>query len=177
MTTTENVIPQTKESLFSIGESFYALETLLIENEGEIDESIDKWLEEYEAKESEKIDAYCYLIGKFETISAEAKRLADRATSYSNKSKALKDRLKLYLQNRGKDKLETSRFTVTVAQNGGPLPVTLNEDITPESLPDEFVKVLREADMSALRDALLNGNDEAMRFARILPRGSHLRIR
>ncbi|MEX2657877.1 MAG: hypothetical protein WD272_10205 [Balneolales bacterium] len=61
--------------------------------------------------------------------------------------------------------------------NGGQLPVALNEDITPESLPEEFVKVFREPDMSALRDALLSGNEEAMRFARILPRGSHLRIR
>lgn len=179
MTTTESVIekPTSKESLFSIGNAFYILETLIIENEGEIDETVDRWLEEYQGKEEEKVDAYCYLIQKFEEISAESKRLADRSTGYSNKVKALKERLKLYLQNRGRDKLETPRFTVTVSSNGGQAPVALNEDITPENLPDQFVKVLREPDMTALRDALLNGNEEALRFARIGERGTHLRIR
>ena len=65
-----------------IGEHFYALESLLMETEGEITEEIDQWLEEYQAKEEDKIDAYCYIIQKFEEIAAEAKRLADRSSSY-----------------------------------------------------------------------------------------------
>jgi len=56
----------TKESLFSIGDSFYALESLIIENDGEITEAIDQWLDEYEAKEADKVDAYCFLVGKYE---------------------------------------------------------------------------------------------------------------
>ena len=167
----------TKESLFSIGEHFYALENIIIENEGEIDEHIDRWLEEYQAKEEDKVDAYCYLIQKFEEVAAEAKRLADRSSGYQKKAKTLKERLKLYLQNRGKEKLETQRFTVTVNFNGGMLPVILNEGITPENLPDEFVKIFREPDMSSLRESILEGNDQALRFGRILPRGTHLRIK
>jgi len=167
----------TKESLFSIGEHFYALETLLIENEGEIDETIDRWLQEYEAKEEDKVDAYCYLIQKFEEIAAEAKRLADRSSGYQKKAKTLKDRLKLYLQHRGKDKMETGRFTVTVNFNGGMLPIILNEGITVDSLPDEFVKIYKEPDMSSLRESILAGNDQALMFGKILPRGTHLRIK
>ena len=167
----------TKESLFSIGEHFYALETLLIENEGEIDETIDRWLQEYEAKEEDKVDAYCYLIQKFEDIAAEAKRLADRSSGYQKKAKTLKDRLKLYLQHRGKDKLETGRFTVTVNFNGGVLPIILNDGITVDSLPDEFVKIYKEPDMSSLRESILAGNDQAQMFGKILPRGTHLRIK
>ena len=167
----------TKESLFSIGEPFYALETLLIENEGEIDQTIDRWLQEYEAKEEDKVDAYCYLIQKFEEIAAEAKRLADRSSGYQKKSKTLKDRLKFYLQHRGKDKLETGRFTVTVNFNGGMMPVILNEGITVDSLPDEFVKIYKEPDMFSLRESILAGNDQALMFGKILPRGTHLRIK
>ncbi len=166
----------TKASLFSIGEHFYALETLLIENEGEIDDTIDQWLDEYEAKEAEKVDAYCYLIQKFEEIASEAKRLADRSSGYHKKARTLKDRLKYYLQNRGKDKLETGRFTIRVRQNGGQLPVILNEGITADHLPDEFVKIYREPDMSSLSESILQGNSEALRFGKILPRGTHLRI-
>ena len=169
--------PNTKESLFSIGEHFYALESLLIENEGEIDETLDHWLDEYQAKEEEKVDAYCYLIQKFEEIAAEAKRLADRSSGYNKKAKTLKDRLKHYLENRGRDKLETQRFTIKVSQNGGQLPIILNEGITLDTLPDAFVKKYEEPDMSALRDAILGGNQQALRFARILPRGTHLRIK
>lgn len=169
--------PYTKESLFSIGEHFYTLDSLIIDNEGEIDETLDQWLNEYEAMEAEKVDAYCYIIQKFEEIATEAKRLSERSRVYSNKAKTLKDRLKYYLESRGRDKLETSRFTIRVSQNGGQLPIILNEGISVESLPEQFIKRFEEPDLSLLREAILGGDNEAMRFARILPRGTHLRIK
>jgi hypothetical protein len=166
-----------KESLFSIGESFYALETLLLENEGEITDEIDQWLQEYGGKEEEKIDAYCYVIQKFESIAEESRRLAERSSTYSGKAKNLKDRLKLYLEARGKQRVETDRFTVTVCGNGGMLPIRLFEDVTVDNLPDQFVRTFREPDLSAIREAILNGDEQAQRFATILPRGTHLRIK
>ena len=167
----------TKESLFSIGEHFYILESIIIDNDGEIDDIIDQWLEEYRAKEEDKIDAYCYLIQKFEEIASEAKRLAERSTSYNKKAKNLKNRLKIYLENRGREKIETPRFTVTVSTNGGQLPLKLHEDVREDQLPDQFTRVYRNPDMQALREAILGGDEEAMRFAKILPRGTHLRIK
>ena len=176
-TTTKSVIPTQKESLFSIGDSFYALESLLIETEGEITEEIDAWLQEYEAKEEDKIDSYCFLIQKFEDIASESKRLAERSASFSTKVKNLKDRLKVYLELRGKEKIETPRFTVSVCGNGGMLPIRLHEDVTTETLPNQFVRTYREPDLSALRDAILGGDENALKFATILPRGTHLRIK
>src|SRR5690625_280771 len=167
--------PSIKESLFLIGEHFYALESLIIEQEGEITEEIDQWLEEYQAKQEEKVDAYCYIIQKFEEIAAEAKRLAERSTSYHKKAKQLKDRLKVYLENQGQQRLETDRFTISVCKNGGQLPIRLTEDIAVEQLPEEFVKVYREPDLIALLDSILEGDEQAMRFAHHLPRGTHLR--
>lgn len=169
--------PTAKESLFSIGEHFYALESLLMETEGEITEEIDQWLDEYQAKEEDKVDAYCYLIQKFEEIAAEAKRLADRSSSYNKKAKNLKNRLKLYLENRGREKVETPRFTISVCRNGGSLPIRLHEDVTVERLPEQFVQVHRDPDLNTLRDAIVNGDEHAMQFAKILPRGTHLRIK
>lgn len=169
--------PTNKESLFSIGEHFYALESLILENDGEIDDTIDAWLQEYEAKEADKVDAYCYVIHKFEEIAKEAKRLAERSVSYNKKARQLKDRLKQYLEFNGKDKIETPRFTLRICGNGGLLPVILHEDTTAEHLPDAFVRIYREADTHALREAIVNGDEEAMRFAKVLPRGTHLRIK
>lgn len=167
----------TKESLFMIGEHFYALESLLMESEGEITEEIDQWLNEYQAKEEDKIDAYCYLIQKFQEIASEAKRLADRSSSYNKKAKNLKERLKLYLESRGREKIESPRFTISVCRNGGQLPIRLHEDVTVERLPEQFVQVHRDPDLNTLRDAIVSGDEEAMRFAKILPRGTHLRIK
>lgn len=167
----------TKESLFSIGEHFYALESLLIETEGEITDEIDSWLKEYEGKEEDKIDSYCYLIQKFEEIAEEAKRLAERSSSYSTKVNHLKDRLKSYLEFRGRQKVETPRFTVTVCNNGGLQPVKLNEDVRPELLPEQFTRTFVEPDMKAIRESILSGDTEVLKFAKALPRGTHLRIK
>jgi hypothetical protein len=167
----------TKESLFSIGEHFYSLESLIIENEGEIDEIIDQWLDEYQAKEEDKIDAYCYLIQKFDEIAEEAKRLAQRSTFYTRRCSNLKDRLKHYLEHRGKSKVETPRFTVTVCGNGGQLPIQLHEDVNADNLPEQFTKVQRHPDLHSIREAILNGDEHAMQFATVLPRGTHLRIK
>ncbi|MBD3617445.1 MAG: siphovirus Gp157 family protein [Gracilimonas sp.] len=177
MNTTQPETPTTKESLFDIGEHFYALETLLIETEGEITEEIDQWLKEYEGKEEDKVDAYCYIIRKFEEIADEAQRLAERSQGYRKKVSSLKERLKLYLEYRCKEKVETSRFTVTVCGNGGLLPVKLHEDVSTESLPEQFIRVFKEPDMSRIREALLDGDEQAHLFAKIEPRGTHLRIK
>lgn len=169
--------PATKESLFLIGEHFYALESLIIEQEGEITDEIDQWLEEYQAKEEEKVDAYCYIIQKFEEIAAEAKRLADRSTAYRKKAKDLKNRLKTYMEKRGNQKLETSRFTISVCKNGGQLPIELLAGVPIEHLPKKYVRVHYEPDLSALRESILQGEEQATQFAHVLPRGTHLRIR
>lgn len=168
---------KTKESLFQIGEHFYALESLLIDNEGEIDDIIDEWLEEYIAKESEKMDAYCYLIQKFQEIAEEAKRLAERSSTYYKKGKSMKDRLKLYLERRGRDKVETNKFTITVCQNGGKQPIKVFDEVNPEKLPEQFVRVYREPDLDEIRNGLLEDDKEAVKIATLLPRGTHLRIK
>ena len=167
----------TKESLFSIGDSFYALESLIIENDGEITETVDQWLAEYEAKESDKVDAYCFLVGKYEEIASEARRLAQRATTYKNKADSLKDRLKTYMELHDRQKIETGRFTVSVTRNGGKLPVDLYEGVVPEDLPEQFRKVTVEADKDRLRIALLAEQSELGRLAFIGERGTHLRIK
>lgn len=169
--------PKTKENLFQIGEHFYALESLLIDNEGEIDDTIDQWLEEYHAKEADKIDAYCYLIQKFLEIAEEAKRLSERSSSYSKKAKSMKDRLKHYLERRGRDKVETSKFTLTVCQNGGKQPIRVFEDVEPSAIPNQFVRIFREPDMEEIRKALLENDEEAQTIATLMPRGTHLRIK
>lgn len=166
-----------KETLFAIGEHFYALESLIIENEGVIDDEIDQWLNHWKAKEHEKVDAYCYVIQKYESIAEEADRLAQRAKRYKQTVQDLKYRLKSYLEFRGTEKIETSRFSVKVTPNGGQIPVTLNDGITVDDLPAQFIKVIKEADMVSIREALVKGDSQAQAVAQFQPRGTHLRIK
>lgn len=166
-----------KITLFEIGEHFYALESLIIDNEGEIDDTIDQWLAEYQAKEQDKIDAYCYLISKYQQIADEAERLAQRAKKYSSTMLDLKLRLKHYMELSGKEKIETSRFTLKVTANGGSIPLALNEGVTTDELPDKFVRVMKEADLQRLRESMLKGDADAYKYASFLKRGTHLRIK
>ncbi len=179
METTITKTPTTtnKETLFQIGEHFHALEELLSETEGEITDEIDIWLSEYEGKQADKVDAYCYLIQKFSEISKESKRLAARSTSYAGKARQLKERLKVYLQSRGTQRLDTARFTVKVASNGGLLPVALKEYVQLDELPDPFVRVVKEPDMTRIRAALEAGDPFVHTFAELGERGTHLRIK
>ena len=174
ITTTQ---PTNKETLFQIGEHFNVLEELFSETEGEITEEIDQWLSEYEGKQADKVDAYCYLIQKFTDIAEEAKRLAARSTSYQNKAKGLKDRLKMYLEAQGKQRIETARFTITIAGNGGKRPVELHEFVQPGELPDPFVRIVKEPDMNRIREALEAGDEFVHQFAFLRERGTHLRIK
>lgn len=166
-----------KITLFEIGEHFYALESLIIDNEGEIDDTIDQWLAEYQAKEQDKIDAYCYLISKYQQIADEAERLAQRAKKYSSTVLDLKLRLKHYMELSGKETIETSRFTLKVVSNGGSIPVALNEGVTADDLPDNFVRIIKEADLAKLRESMLRGDANAFRYASFLKRGTHIRIK
>jgi hypothetical protein len=170
-------IDENKLTLFEIGEHFYALESLIIDNEGEIDDTIDQWLAEYQAKLQDKVDAYCYLISKYQGIADEAERLAQRAKKYSTMVNDLKYRLKYYMESTGKEKIETSRFTLKVTANGGSIPVALNEGVTAEDLPDKFVRLIKDADLTRLRESMLKGDADAYKFASFLKRGTHLRIK
>lgn len=174
---TQAHLVEKKLSLFEIGEHFYVLESLIIENDGEVDDTIDSWLVEYQAKLEDKVDAYCYLISKYQQIADESERLAQRAKKYSNTVQELKNRLKYYMESNCKDKIETTRFTLKVTANGGALPIALKEGVTSDTLPDEFVRTLKEPDLFKLRQALLTGDSNAYPYATFLPRGTHLRIK
>ena len=165
-----------KENLFEITGVLAALEEVIAENDGEITEDIDQWLDEYQAKLHEKLNAYCYLIHKYQDIATEAKRLASRGQIYSNKVKRLKERLHLYLQHAGQSKVETDKFTVKIQSNGGKLPVRLKEGIDAANLPESYCKTTGEPDYETLRQALEAGDPQAQQIAEIQPRDTHLRI-
>jgi hypothetical protein len=104
---------------------------------------------------------------------AESKRLAARAEVNQNLADNLKERLQLALKTMGIKKLETERFTVSIAKNGGKAPMELKDAEVPDAYTtlETVVKVDRER----IRKELEEGKELA--FAKLGERGESLRIK
>jgi hypothetical protein len=91
----------------------------------------------------------------------------------SNAVKRLKDRLQAFFESHDIRKVETPRFRVSLAANGGKLPVVL--DCPEENVPEDYTKVRVEVDKTAIREAIEAGR--VLDFAHLGERGRHLSIR
>lgn len=129
------------------------------------------------AEREKKVDAYCALIRELdlraEARLAESKRLAERAKVNQNLADNLKERLQLALKTMGIKKLETERFTVSIAKNGGKAPMELKDAEVPDAYTtlETVVKIDRER----VRRELEAGAQ--LSFATLLERGERLTIR
>ena len=169
-------------TLYEISADLSALEQLLTELGGEFPDefaeaAIDSWLEETTRATKEKVDSYCGLIRELEARrdarKAEAKRLADRASVDSNAIDRLKARLLWFFEAHDIKTLETRRFRVTAAQNGGLAPLHITAPL--EEIPDEFVEIIRKPMTPMIREMLEGG--EKLPFAELGERGKSIRIK
>lgn len=183
--TTEQTLPAGR-TLWEIGSDLEALEDLLMEVGGDVtdeeaERAIDAWLEETrEAEIQEK----------------EAARLMERAQVNRNAVRRLKDRLLAYMDRRGTPKLSGNLYSFTASDNGGKLPLIVDDvdpmtlppqyrkavmvllcptDETLEALKDQCAKLEVEPDGDAIRAALEAGQE--LDFARFGQRGRHITVR
>ena len=80
------------------------------------------------------------------------KRIADRRKVLEAKANKLRDYLRDNMEFSGITKIECPEFRITLKK---PLDVVVVEDI--EALPEEYVKVKKEADKTAIKKALKDG--------------------
>jgi hypothetical protein len=168
-------------TLLDITDDFQALDELLAEAGGDITEpSVQRYIEQLIDQLDQdfltKVDNYAALISELEARAQhrkdEAKRLDALAKSDANSATFLKQRLKTVLEQRGTKKLETPRYRLSVAGNGGKLPVEIHVDAS--DLPEQYQKVKRDPDTDAIREALQKG--EEVQGCALGERGKHLRI-
>jgi hypothetical protein len=170
------------QSLFDISEDMIALDDLLVESGGDISdpktaEAVEVWMKELASKFKEKADGYAALISMMFARAAmrkeEADRLARRAKVDTSAAKFLSDRLKKVMESQGIKKLETTRFRISVAGNGGLQPMNIYDDsLIPRTF---FVPQPDALDAEKLRAALKAG--EQVPGVAMLERGTHLSIR
>ena len=174
-----------QKTLMQIGEDGLALDALIEEfaatHDGDLTEiapQIDAWLEENANALELKLEGYTGVIREYEARAKarkeEAQRIMALAQVDANQASALKDRLKYFFEVRGLVKIETATAKISLVNNGGVVPVIIDE-IAPEELPEKFQRVIVEADKKAIREAL--EQMEELPFARLGERGKSLRIK
>ena len=107
-----------------------------------------------------------------ESRGKEASRIRALAAADDALATRLKEGLKAAMEQTGKLKIETPRFKLSIAGNGGKQSLEVDD---PSALDPIFVRIVREPDKDAIRAALDSGAEIA--GCRLLPRGSSLRIR
>ena len=135
------------------------------------DSTYDQWLT--------KIDNYCAAITNRHALSkqrkSEAERLSKLAATDSKRVEWMKQQLKSCLESQGVKKLSLYRFSLTISNNGGVLPLKLICEA--DQLPPQFQRIEVSPDNSAIRQALEVGDIEAQKVAQFGERETHLRVR
>ena len=152
-----------KLSLFDIGTEFRVLHEL--SNSEEFDSETGELLDnskhltelfnEIEATLGNKLDATMYIIKQLESeqqlLKDEAKRLTDRAKTRANKVEFLKSLMFSALNATNETKLKTTKFNYTIKRSES---ISVSDV---DLLPREYVRLKREADKKAVKDALKSG--------------------
>lgn len=173
-------------TLFDITDDLLALESLLSEVGGDVtdeqaEEAITEWFAELGEDRNAKLDGYVTLIAEFEARAEmrkkESQRIAARATIDANNSARLKDRLKAFFQIMDLKTVETDYHRITLANNGGKLPLILDGayQTDPSLLPDEYQREVITANTELIRARLEAG--EQLDFAQLGERGQGIRIK
>lgn len=139
--------------------------------------ALDAHLADLDAALDAKADDYAALITSLNARAAarsiEAKRMRQLADADEALADRLKERLKTVMETTGRTKIDTARFRLSVAGNGGKQPLVIDAD--PATLPKHLTAVRVEADKEAIRAALEGG--ATIPGCTLLPRGTSLRIR
>jgi Siphovirus Gp157 len=147
----------------------------------------------------EKIDSYVRIIKYRESLAAfqkaEAKRCEELARSNEATVRWLKSKLQIFMENRAEEmgdlatpalrsrgkKLEGKLSKVSLCLNGGKPPIWVNPELTEGDFPAEFVEYIPRLDKNALAEAAIISGElrdgAGTLIARVMPRGTHLKIR
>lgn len=130
-----------------------------------------------------KLDNYARLIAtcdaKAKARREEAARLSKLATTDANLAERLKARLKTYFEVAGIQQIETSLHKFALQANGGALALDIDDECLrdPALLPEDYRETVTQivTRTDKIRESLEAGVE--LPFARLRPRGTHVRIR
>lgn len=121
-----------------------------------------------------KADGYGKVINEIETrveqFTKEIQRLSEQKKAMEKAIKTMKDRLKGAMELFEVKEIKTDHYTFKIQKNGGAQPMEITGDV-----PTNYNRVVYEVDKEKIRKDLEAG--KKLKFARLLERGTNLRIR
>lgn len=168
-------------SLFNISDDLEKLNELLDETSDDVrqQELLNEWFVQLGTERDRKLDDYAALMSEMltraEIRKSEAKRMMELAQKDEQRARILKERLKWFFETHQLKTIETSRYRLSLAKNGGKTPLIIKPGISPGQLPQRFQTVSIEPNTDAIRTALEAGED--LDFATLGERGTSLRIK
>lgn len=126
-----------------------------------------------------RIDGYANTLRRLDAnakvCAEEAERFSIRQRIFENRAKRLREWIAYSMALSGRTKVATAKTTATIVQNGGAVPLDIHEPA--EAIPLEYVttELVVKPNREKIRAALEAG--EELPFARLMERGSHLRIK
>lgn len=183
-----------KKSLDYILQDKKALDELLEETGGELNEALESFLTEVYGNIETKVDNVAGLIRHLEleasNYEAYARDFSEKKKARENQVKKIKEHFKMLMLYRKVDKLEGEAFTLAIQKNGGLAPLrfyepwdqkfseesfTVIDDEYASKVPESVVKTVKVLDKAKLREELATGT--VMEFATLTEPGTHLRIK
>ena len=164
-------------NIYELTADLLRLQAMLLQADEENEAEIAEALQIADAELEGKAEGYAHVIRNIEAdisaLKAEEQRLNAKRKSAEKAAERLKSTLYEAMVRTGKTKIKAGTFDLKIAQNGGALPVILDVDVN--ELPDDLVKVKKEADKKAIAEYIEATGD--ISYAHYGERGSSLRIK
>lgn len=161
-------------TLYDISERYRGLWELCLDDAVDLDK-LENALKSVEGEIEEKVSNGIGLIQSLKNaadgMENEEKRLKESRRVLENKIQRIKNYYLDELSLMGKKKVLTNRGTMSICQNGGKLPLKIDDE---SLIPENYFKYVPAIDKESLRDALMNG--EKIAGAHLEERGRYLRI-
>lgn len=174
--------------LYEIAADTLALSDLLDEVGGDVTDprveaAVADMTGSLEADEKNELERLRQALASLEMRAAAAEEESEQydrmATSYRKAMAWIKDGvIKPYLESMGKTKAETVTGRKFWIQANGAVGLEIADGVTPLDVPEEFRRVAVDFNNEAIRAALADeSRPEPVTFAKLRPRGTHLRYR
>jgi hypothetical protein len=149
-----------------MAEEWLIVSTMLEHSEGELTPEMEQRLDDLMAQGPDKLEAAAMVVRNLEAFEenckAESRRLAERAQSFSNNAKRLKERMTMALDGAFHGKIKTPIFTIWTQKAPDTVAVDLREEFTLEMLQQDHPSLVRtklELDKQACK-AMVEKGDE-----------------
>lgn len=162
-------------TIYKLKDEYIELLNILLDCDEEEEQVIADTMEAVQGEIEEKLEAYKIIDVELESetnkLGIEIDRLQKQKERIDKNRARIKEAMVGIVSILPDQKCKSQHFSFSMVKNGGKIPLIFDETKT---IPDEFLKIVKEANNEKIREALKNGELDFVKFGE---RGSHLSVR